>query len=285
MTKNSLKLLTFMSCVTLFTSFLAVTVAPRSAKAESLKEARLTQIIKDVKLLPGGAAPRIAVVNDEIRGGTAVRTGVDSRTELTFTDLTLTRLGANSIFSFNQATRNLDLGEGAMLFQVPKGSGGATIKTASVTAAITGTTGVNINQGTTYVFLILEGHALVSRTGHPEDSVEVLAGQMLTGKAGEPLGHPVQFSILKFMNSYVLIVGFPTPLPQGVLDLIAFEASKQPNDGSLVDAIAIILGLSKDPAGLTVGNINSINRIGSINPANISKPQNVNSSEQPPPAH
>ena len=113
--------------------------------------------------------------------------------------------------------------------------------------------------------------------------MEVLAGQMLTGKTGEPLGHPVQFSILKFMNSYVLIVGFPTPLPQGVLDLIAFEASKQPNDGSLVDAIAIILGLSKDQAGLTVGNINSINLIGSINPANISKPENVNSSEQPPP--
>jgi hypothetical protein len=82
----------------------------------------------------------------------------------------------------------------------------------------------------------------------------------------------------------VLIVGFPSPLPQEVLNLIASEASKQPNDGSLVNAIAIILSLTQDQTGLTVGNINSINVIGTINPANISKPENVNSPEQPPPA-
>lgn len=270
--------------MTLLTSFLALTATPRPANAEPLKEARVTQIIKDVKLLPGETAPRPAVVNDAVRGGMAVRTGLDSRTELTFTDLTLTRLGANSIFSFNQGTRELTLGEGALLFQVPKGTGGAKIKTASITAAITGTTGVQINQGTSYVFLILEGHAVVFQTGHPENSVEVHAGEMLTGKAGEPLGHPVQFSILKFMNGYVLIVDFPSPLPQEVLNLIASEASKQPNDGSLVNAIAIILSLTQGQTGLTVGNINSINVIGTINPANISKPENVNSPEQPPPA-
>jgi mannose-6-phosphate isomerase-like protein (cupin superfamily) len=279
-----LKPLISISCVTLLTSFLALTAAPRSAKAEPLKEARITQIIKDVKLLPGETAPRPAVVNDAVRGGMAVRTGLDSRTELTFTDLTLTRLGANSIFSFNQGTRELTLGEGALLFQVPKGTGGAKIKTASITAAITGTTGVQINQGTSYVFLILEGHAVVFQTGHPENSVEVHAGEMLTGKAGEPLGHPVQFSILKFMNGYVLIVDFPSPLPQEVLNLIASEASKQPNDGSLVNAIEIILSLTQGQTGLTVGNINSMNVIGTINPANISKPENVNSPEQPPPA-
>ncbi|MDQ3626248.1 MAG: FecR family protein [Verrucomicrobiota bacterium] len=75
-----------------------------------------------------------------MREGTAVRTGVESRTELTFADQTLARLGANTIFSFDEGTRSMDLGGGAMLLRVPKDAGGAKITTAAVTAAITGTT-------------------------------------------------------------------------------------------------------------------------------------------------
>src|SRR6186713_2678019 len=70
--------------------------------AEELKEARVTQVIKDVKLLPGQAEPRPASVNDDVRDNTAVRTGNDSRSELTFPDQTLARLGANTIFSFEK---------------------------------------------------------------------------------------------------------------------------------------------------------------------------------------
>src|SRR6266446_7876570 len=129
----------FFAVASAFTCLIAVAA---SASAAQLKEARVTQVVNDVKLLPGQAAPRPAVVNDNLRSGTAVRTGADSRTELTFTDLTLARLGANTIFSFNEGTRTLDLGSGAVLFQVPKGAGGAKITTAAVTAAITGTTGI-----------------------------------------------------------------------------------------------------------------------------------------------
>src|SRR4051812_9978758 len=87
-----------------------ITVCP----AAELKDARVSQVIKDVKLLPAQAAPRPAVVSDQVRDGTAVRTGVDSRAELTFTDQTMARLGANTIFSFREGTRNLELGGGAM---------------------------------------------------------------------------------------------------------------------------------------------------------------------------
>src|SRR6266436_9398626 len=102
----------FVAVASAFTCLIAVAA---SASAAQLKEARVTQVVNDVKLLPGQAAPRPAVVNDNLRSGTAVRTGADSRTELTFTDLTLTRLGANTIFSFNEGTRTLDLGGGAVL--------------------------------------------------------------------------------------------------------------------------------------------------------------------------
>src|SRR5580704_5544263 len=77
--------------------------------AAQLREATVTQIVKQVDLLPTGATAKPAVLNDNVRDGTAVRTGADSRTELTFTDQTLARLGANTIFSFNEGTRNLDL--------------------------------------------------------------------------------------------------------------------------------------------------------------------------------
>ena len=85
------------------------------AQADELKEAHVTQVVKDVKLLPEQASPRPATVNDPVRDGTAVRTGVQSRSELTFTDRTITRLGANTIFSFKEGTRTMDLGEGAIL--------------------------------------------------------------------------------------------------------------------------------------------------------------------------
>src|SRR5437879_11833944 len=90
------------------------------ANAAELRAARVTQIINDVKLLPRQAAARAAVVNDNDGAGTAVRTVVDSRTELTFSDRTIPRLGANTGYSFNEGTRQGDLGRGATLVQVPQ---------------------------------------------------------------------------------------------------------------------------------------------------------------------
>ena len=135
-----------------------------SVPAAQLKEAQVTQVVKDVKLLPTGAAARPATVNDEVRDGIAVRTGVDSRSELKFTDQTLARLGANTLFSFSEGTRNLNLQDGAMLLRVPKGAGGARINSSAVTAAITGTTVMvethavtKKNKNSYYKFIVLEG--------------------------------------------------------------------------------------------------------------------------------
>ena len=49
-----------------------------SLPAAQLKEAQVTQVVKDVKLLPTGAAARPAAVSDEVRDGIAVRTGVEA---------------------------------------------------------------------------------------------------------------------------------------------------------------------------------------------------------------
>jgi FecR protein len=111
---------------------------PTEVSAADLKEAQVTQVIQDVRLLPSNASPRPATVNDNVRQGTAVKTGVQSRSELTFKDQTITRLGEKTIFSVGEGARTIDLGRGQFLFYVPKNSGGAKVKTGAVTAAVTG---------------------------------------------------------------------------------------------------------------------------------------------------
>ena len=106
--------------------------------ADELKEAKVTQVIQDVQVLPSNASPRPAAVNDNVRQGTAVQTGVQSRSELTFKDQTITRLGENTIFSVGEGARTIDLGSGQFLLCVPKKSSGTKVKMGTVTAAITG---------------------------------------------------------------------------------------------------------------------------------------------------
>ena len=109
-----------------------------NVSADELQEAKVTQVIQDVRVLPSNASSRPAAVNDSVRQGTAVQTGVQSRSELTFKDQTITRLGEKTIFSVGQGSRTIDLGSGQFLLYVPKKAGGAKVKAGSVTAAITG---------------------------------------------------------------------------------------------------------------------------------------------------
>ena len=93
---------------------------PSGVRAAELKEAQVTQVIQDVRLLPSNASPRPASVSDRVHEDTAVRTGVESRTELTFQDMTITRLGSQTIFSFKGGTRTINLKSGSILLSVPK---------------------------------------------------------------------------------------------------------------------------------------------------------------------
>ena len=135
---------------------------PNGVRADELKEAKVTQVIQDVKVLPSNESPRPAAVNDNVRPGTAVQTGVQSRSELTFKDQTITRLGEKTIFSVGGGARTIDLGSGQFLLYVPKKAGGAKVKMGPVTAAITGTTVLgNVDPGGVITFIVLEGSACI----------------------------------------------------------------------------------------------------------------------------
>ena len=232
-------------------SFLSVILGSAvSVPAAQLKEAQVTQVVKDVKLLPTGAAARPASVSDEVREGTAVRTGVDSRSELKFSDQTLARLGANTLFSFAEGTRNLNLQDGAMLLRVPKGAGGAKISSSAVTAAITGTTVMvethaltKKNKNSYYKFIVLEGTARLYLPGRPGESTLVKAGQMIIMRLdSKMIPEPVDVDIQKITQSSLLITGFG---PLGSETLIAFERTRQneqKNSGQLIETNLVIYG-------------------------------------------
>jgi hypothetical protein len=153
-------------------------VATPALQAAPLKDAKITRIVNDVKTAGEGKAPTRASLNDTVLPGVAVRTGIDSRTELLFSDQTITRLGANSNFTFNEGTREMSLSKGVIMLQVPKGLGGAKIQTAAVTAAITGTT-ILLEVGPKFTKLIVvEGTCtLTLKNGKWKRKVKLTAGQ------------------------------------------------------------------------------------------------------------
>src|SRR5262249_5971014 len=186
-----------------------------SVRGVQLQAARVTQVVKDVKVVLEKAPPRPVALSDLIRDGTPVSTGTQSRSELTFADLTITRLGANTIFSFKEGTREMNLIDGAILFQVPKGSGGATIRTVGVTAAITGTTGIaefhpatsNPPQSTS-TSLCLEGtFQLYLPNGQ---SLELGPWRMVSTE-GESFSQVMTFDIKKLVNPPLFFTGFDQP--------------------------------------------------------------------------
>jgi FecR protein len=203
----------------------AVAIGPTSfSMAAGKNEARVTQAIHNVQLLAPDAAPRPASINDNVRQGTAVRTGSDSRTELTFTDRTLARLGANSVLSFGEG--EFDLANGSMLLYLPKSSGGARISTAVATAAGSSFTAMAEYRPKSWIkFIILEGHGSVSLKHHPGETRSLRAGQMMIVRAGAAkLPEPQDVDLSELMKTSLLVTGFPR-LPN--LNLILAEATNQ----------------------------------------------------------
>jgi len=224
-----------------------------SLTAAQRKEAHVSQVVRDVKLLAPHAAARPAHLNESVPESSAVRTGVDSRAELTFADLTITRVGANSIFSFEKNGRNVNVENGAILLRVPTDSGGARIHSSALTVGITGTTIMFEHHRRTYTKLIvLEGSSEAWLTKYPGKRVRVRGGQMLIVKAGATqLSEPVDIDLDRLLRTATLITAFP-PLPS--LDLIRNVVNGQKKSGvPLINALT-------DPTGMGARDVNASTR-------------------------
>lgn len=179
-----------------------------SAQA-ALKSAKVSDYKGDVTLSQGGATAQPVKINSAVTPSDVVRTGAKSLAELQFNDNTLTRLGANTIFSYSPKNREFQVESGTALLQVPPGLGGAKIQTAAVTAAITGTT-VMVQKLPSGVvkLLVLEGTMNATLKGSNQMR-SLKAGQMLIIPPNvNSLPLPIVVNVATIVGTSKLFQGF-----------------------------------------------------------------------------
>jgi len=145
--------------------------APTVLAAPPYSEATVTRVQNKVSYGEQRGAESVtrpAAAQDVVRPKNFLLSENDSRAELQYADGTIVRIGQNTVFSFEADSRTLSLTKGSLIFYVPKGQGGATIKTPSLTAAITGTVG-KVSRDT---IAIIEGSVKLVPSGEV-----VVAGQ------------------------------------------------------------------------------------------------------------
>ena len=180
--------------------------------AAPLTESTFTEIVRDVNTLSaaGNAAP--AQANDVLKAPDRVRTGLASRAELTAPDNTITRVGANTIFSFADSRRTVNLEQGSLLFHAPQGIGGGTIKSGGAAAAVLGTTLiVSATTAGGFKVILLEGKGKITLPNGKY--VTLKAGQLVfVLPGGKTLSSVLDINLAKLVAGSQLVTGFAHPL-------------------------------------------------------------------------
>lgn len=238
-----------------FLSFLSLFSLAAGTLASPLTEAEITQIINDVKVVDPAKGASAAALKQVVKDDLGVQTGGKSRAELLFADNTLTRLGADTFFSFKPGTRDMTLDRGTMLLQVPKNLGGAKIHTAAVTAAITGTTiMVEHLPKQSVKVVVLEGSLRLYLNNVVGQSVILTPGKMAILKPdAKTVPNPVNVDLRKLIKTSALVKmasskngdGHADSISLPSADLIEKEIAKQDTlrgAGGLIDTNLVILG-------------------------------------------
>ncbi len=219
-----------------------------AAGAAQLTESTFTEVVKDVNVVAQTTKSAAAAkVNDVVKAPDLVRTGAGSRAELTAPDQTITRVGANTIFSFEPAGRNIDLQQGSILFHSRTGKGGGSIRSGGASAAVSGTTIIVVaTPGGGFKLIVLEG------TGHVKlpsgKSATVKAGQLAFVLPGQPhLGPVLDINLGKLVSGSRLVNGFSQALPS----LPRIQAAVEHQNKEIAHGRARDTGL---PPGQFLGN-------------------------------
>ena len=186
--------------------------------AAPLKSATVTEIKNEVKLSKEGAADRAAKKEDTVVGKDRLWTGKKSRAEIEFSDKSIARLGANTQFSFDPASRNMKVDRGTALIHVPPGQDGARISSPAATAAIMGDVVAMRVDGkgvTQIVALSKDAQGPIKVTFNKTGETRTLqAGEMLTiDPMATRLPEPLTVAVDVFVQSSGLASGFEKKLP------------------------------------------------------------------------
>jgi hypothetical protein len=222
----------------------------------ALTESTFSQVVKDVKVVSRATETTTSVkVNDVFKSPDLIRTGTDSLAELVAADKTITRVGANTVFSFEKAGRAINLEQGSVLFHSPKGKGGGTIKTKGASAAVLGTTiVVTATAGGGFKAIVLEGKGQITL---PNGNFRILqAGQVTFVLPGaQQFGPQLNINLQKLVESSRLVQGFETELPSKPVIQRAIERQQ----------VLIRAGLAQD-TGILVANQATADTVAVLDP-------------------
>ena len=163
---------------------------------------------------------------------------------MTFADQTIARLGAKTNISVSDGTGTIDLAEGAVLFQIPKGARRLKINTAAIAAASTGATGIIERHGQFYVkLLVLEGTVRCYLTNRLGESLLLQPGQILITKPDvTALPEPADFDIAREMKTCLLVREFQPLASQRRIESEEQKQLKLIAKGTYIPSNLVILG-------------------------------------------
>lgn len=222
-----------------------VGLAPVFSTAATIDRAVFTEVVNSVRVIePATKKTGTAKVQAEFNAPSILRTGPDSRAEMISSDQTVTRVGQNTVFSFEPNSREVDLEKGSVLFQSPSGKGGGTIKTPSASAAVLGTTLIaTTTKNGGFKVLLVEGKGRVTAA---DGSVRTLtSGQLVYALPGGKLSNVFEFRLSQQVGAAKLVSGFKKPLPSAAK--IAAAIARQEKDIVSGKAIATNFLASSSP--------------------------------------
>ncbi|TLD68643.1 hypothetical protein FEM03_21625 [Phragmitibacter flavus] len=212
---------------------LAIVASTLPLGAADYDTAEITRLHNKVSVVKSDDVVRNANVGETIDRISSVTTGEASRAELRFPDKSLTRLGANSRFTLRAGARTIDLDQGVMLLQVPKKIGGAKVRTAAVTAAVTGTTVLFEYLPDGFIKLIvIEGEVDLFFNNDPSKFRTVKAGEMIVMQTdSDTIPEPVDIDLARLLKTSKLISGDEEWMPnhQQVADAVKDQQKKLKN--------------------------------------------------------
>lgn len=188
----------------LFASILSIHGATAAA-AEA--EPRIVALNRDVSVFSISTAPHRATIDTKLATGTTLRTGLNSRAELSFGDQAIARVIGDSRITIGQP-RRLELNQGAILCDVRSGASRLSVGAVSVVAEISQATAVLEYRPGFFKFMVLAGTGRIYRPESLGDSLLVQSGQIVFGNPNAALSDPVDFAIERFVQTSGLIRGF-----------------------------------------------------------------------------
>jgi hypothetical protein len=217
--------------------------------ATDLRQATVKETVNDVQIIPAGASSgKAAKISDVLRTPDVMRTGSNSRAELLASDQTVARVGANTVFSFDQVGRKINLQQGTILFHAPTGRGGGVIQTAAATAAVTGTTIMVVStRNGGFKVLVLEGKARVQLPNGKR--LDLVAGQLSFILPGnQTFTSPITFRLGTLVNGSRMVNGFNQTLASK--GKIQTEINRQ--EKLLIEDTGIEIGDFADENGIAI---------------------------------